>query len=163
MLEETAQLEALRQKIEDAEFEAGDQSDFLDYGKPNKEQAKQAQALIARRNAEGQVLKEDLKSLLAALRAQKPQAIDEWVNFHSGILQKIMEEKASDANAKTRQNVAKGTLQAWEKVRAGEQDYVGINGHFLKDYKASVRKSGGTGMVGNRAKTDDKAWWQFWK
>lgn len=156
MIEEAAQLEALRQKIEDAEYEAGDRSDYLDYGKPNKEQAKQAQALIAKLNAESKASKDEFKNILARLRAQKPQAIDEWVNFHTGILQKIIAEKVTDTNTRARQNVAKETLQAWEKVRAGEQDYVNINWHFLKDYKTSVRK-GGT------VKSGDKTWWQFWK
>ena len=32
MFTETVQLESLRQKIEDAEYEAGSQSDYLDYG-----------------------------------------------------------------------------------------------------------------------------------
>lgn len=29
----------------------------------------------------------------------------------------------------------------WEKVAAGEQEYVGINWYFLKDYKADIRKA----------------------
>lgn len=156
MLEEATQLEILRQKIEDAEYEAGDQSDYLGYGKPNEAQAKRAKALIAERTAESKALKVELKNLLATLRTQKPQAIDEWVNFHTGILQKIIAEKVTDANTKARQHVAKETLQVWEKVRASEQENVNINWHFLKDYKASLRK-GGT------VKTGDKAWWQFWK
>jgi hypothetical protein len=59
--------------------------------------------------------------------------------------------------AVTRRNVAKSTLQEWEKVRTGEQDYVRINWHFLKDYKESARK------LGKNFKSDDKSWWQFWK
>ena len=83
------------------------------------------------------------------------------------MLQKIVAEKSTEKNAAVRRNVAKGTIQEWEKVRAGEQQYVNINWYFLKDYKAGVRSI--TGGVSKKAdstshtKTEDKAWWQFWK
>ena len=159
MLAEAIQLETLRQKIEDSEFEAGNQSDYLDRGQPNAALAKRAKELIAQLNSQTETAKTELKQLIASVRAQQPQAVEEWVNFHIGILQKIINEKTTGTNAVTRRNVAKTTLQEWEKVRAGEQDYVRINWYFLKDYKESVRKlnSPGTG------KTVDKSWWQFWK
>ena len=50
MLAEAIQLETLRQKIEDSEFEAGNQSDYLDRGQPNAAQAKRAKELIAQLN-----------------------------------------------------------------------------------------------------------------
>ncbi|HSL41848.1 MAG TPA: hypothetical protein VK897_00345 [Anaerolineales bacterium] len=159
MLAETIQLETLRQKIEDAEYEAGNQSDYLDRGKPNAKQAKQAQELIEKLNNQSKALKAELRQLIATVRSQQPQAFDEWVNFHIGILQQIADEKEPGVKVSTRQFVAKSTLQEWEKVRAGEQDYVGINWHYLKDYKASVRK-----FESPRAKNSkNKSWWQFWK
>lgn len=162
MLTETIQLETLRQKIEDAEYEAGNQSDYLDRGKPNSGQAKHAQERIDKLNSQSKALKAELKQLIAAMRSQNPQALDEWVNFHTGLLQKILDEKTTGANAATRRSVAKGTMQEWEKVRAGEQEYVNINWYFLKDYKASVRKF--DSITDERIRnTDGKAWWQFWK
>ena len=159
MLAEAIQLETLRQKIEDSEFEAGNQSDYLDRGQPNAAQAKRAKELIAQLNSQTEASKTELKQLIASVRAQQPQAVEEWVNFHIGILQKIIDEKATGTNAVTRRNVAKTTLQEWEKVRAGEQEYVHINWYFLKDYKESVRKLHSLGA----GKTVDKSWWQFWK
>jgi len=160
MLSETVQLEALRQKIEDAESESGNQADYLDRGGPNPSQAKRAQELIAKLDSQSKTLKVQLKELVATLRSQQPQAIEEWVDFHINILQKIIAEKATDAMAATRQHVAQSTLQAWEKVRAGEQEYVGINGYFLKDYKASVRALNSSSP---KKATNNKTWWQFWK
>jgi len=159
MLTQATQLETLRQKIEDSEFEAGNQSDYLDRGKPNAAQAKRAQELIVKLNSQTEASKAELSQSIATLRLQEPQALEEWINFHVGILQKIVDEKATGANAVTRRNVAKGTLQEWEKVRAGEQDYVRINWYFLKDYKESVRtlKSPSVNTV------ISKPWWQFWK
>ena len=163
MFTETIQLETLRQKIEDTEYEAGNQSDFLDRGNPNPAQAKQAQDLITRLNSESKSAREELKQLIATIRSQNPQAIEEWVDFHVGILQKIVEEKASGANAVTRQNVAKGTLKEWKKVRADEQTYVNINWYFLKDYKEGVRKIVVKSTDVRAVKDNNKAWWQFWK
>jgi hypothetical protein len=166
MLTETINLETLRQKIEDVEYEAGSQSDYLDYGKPNPAQVKQTRETIEKLNNQSKVLKEELRQLIATVRSQQPQALEEWVNFHIGNLQKIMDEKTTGTNAVTRRNVAKGTIQNWEKVRTGEQEYVNINWHFLKDYKANVRKltgrAGTTTTTGNE-KNGNKAWWQFWK
>jgi hypothetical protein len=159
MLAEAIQLETLRQKIEDSEFEAGNQSDYLDRGQPSAAQAKRAKELIARLNSQTETSKTELQQLIASVRAQQPQAVEEWVNFHFGILQKIIDEKTTGTNAVTRRNVAKTTLQEWEKVRAGEQEYVRINWYFLKDYKESVRKLNHS----SAGKTDDKSWWQFWK
>ena len=83
------------------------------------------------------------------------------------MLQKIVDEKSTEKNAAVRKNVAKGTIQEWEKVRAGEQDYVNINWYFLKDYKAGVRTiTGGrvtSAATTGQATTEGKAWWQFWK
>jgi len=159
MLSETIQLERLRQKIEDSEFEAGNQSDYLDRGKPNAAQAKQAQEMITRLNGQTETAKAELGQLIAAVRSQQPQALEEWVDFHIAALQKIIDEKATGVNAVTRRSVAKTTLQEWEKVRAGQQDYVRINWYFLKDYKESVRKLNSASV----RKAGEKSWWQFWK
>jgi len=159
MLLETIQLEALRQTIEDAEFEAGSQSDYLDRGGPNAAQAKRAQQMIKDLDSQSKASKEEFHHLITTVRSQQPQAIEEWVNFHIGILQKITEENVTDAHTATRRNIAKSTLQEWENVRAGKQDYVPINWYFLKDYKASVRLLNS----GSPKKANIRAWWQFWK
>ena len=151
MLEQTIQLERLRQQIEDAEFTVGDQSDYLDLGKPNAAQAKSAKETIARMQAKSGELKAELHELIATVRRENPQAFEEWVNFHKGIMERIIAEPTSNTHTKVRQNVARETLQAWDKVLAGEQEYVNINWHYLKDYKAEVRNLGGK-----------KAWWKFW-
>lgn len=159
MLAETTRLEKLRQKIEDVEYESGDRADYLDRGRPNADEAKRAPARIDELNSQSRALKAELKQLIAAVRTEQPQAFEEWINYHTGILHKIADEKGTDTNAKTRGLVARNTLQEWEKVRAGEQDYVGINWYFLKDYKASVRAFREPGIKAR----ENKSWWQFWK
>lgn len=159
MLAATIQLEKLRQRIEEMEYESGDRSDYLDRGKPSAAEAKRAQARIEELNSQSKAFKSELKQLIAVVRAEQPQAFEEWINYHTGILQKILDEKATNTNANTRKFVAKNTLQEWEKVRAGEQDYVGINWYFLKDYRASVRTFSEPGINTK----ESKSWWQFWK
>lgn len=175
MLSETVNLEKLRQKIEDLRAASGDRADYLDYGKPNPEQAKQANETIKKLDVEIKAAQAELKQQLDALRAQQPQAIEEWTSYHIALLQAIIAENSTDKNAGTRKFVAKETLQNWEKVRAGELDYVDINGYFLKDYKEHVRSFNENSQIGapirraanqttsNQAKSKDKAWWQFWK
>ena len=166
MLTETIQLETLRQKIEDADYEAGSQSDYLDRGKPNAAQAKQARQLIETLTSQSKTLQVELKKLIDDVRSGQPQSLEEWVDLHTGILQKIIDEQDTSTNAKTRKFVARNTLQEWEKVRAGEQDYVGINWYFLKDYRELVRKMDARAGIAARDTTpekDGKAWWQFWK
>lgn len=167
MLTETIQLETLRQKIEDAEFESGNQSDYLDRGNPNPAQAQRARELIAELNRQVSRSTAELQQLIATTRSQQPQAFEDWVNFHVDILKRIVEDKATGANAVARRNVAKSTLQEWEQVRAGQQEYVRINWHFLKDYKAQVRTTTGSKVQtydsASPKKTESKSWWQIWK
>ena len=147
MLEETKKLEELRQKIEKAENESGSTSDYLDRGKPNPAEQKAALERMKKLDEEAKQLKAQLRKLIAN---SPREAIEEWVNYHVAILNRIIAEPVKDANSRTRVFVAKETLEKWEQVRKGELDYVGINWYFLKDYKEEVSKTGGK-------------WWQIWK
>jgi hypothetical protein len=147
MLKETIALETLRQKIGNAEFTAGDRSDYIDYGKPNASELKTAQEIIAKKMSEAAELKKELHALIE----QTPkEALEEWVNWHKNVLQEILRETPTDTHGKTRVFTARNTLAEWNKVLTREQDYVGINWHFLKDYKAKAEKE----FKNN--------WWKFW-
>ncbi|MBI3166084.1 MAG: hypothetical protein HYZ24_15485 [Chloroflexi bacterium] len=172
MLKETVQLEKLRQKIEDLRAKSGDRADFIDYGKPNPAQLKEAQETIKKLDLEIKTGQAELKQLLDNLRKQQPQIIEEWVKYHVSLLERIIAENSTDRNAGTRKYVAKETIANWEKVRLGEVDYVNINGSFLKDYKMHIRSINENTQIGelikemknsNSSKPENKAWWQFWK
>lgn len=160
---EVIQLETLRQKIEDALYDSAMQSEMRDRSKLSSAEAKKTQESIEQLDSQAKAMQEELRQSIS----QYPQAVEEWVNYHINMLQKIVNEQSTEKNAAVRRNVAKGTIQEWEKVRAGGQEYVNINWHFLKDYKAGVRSITGrtlkkTDSASNR-KTEEKAWWQFWK
>lgn len=164
---ETIQLETLRQKIEDALYESAMKSEMLDRGKPGAAETKKTREYVNQLDSQAKALTEELQQTIAATRLQNLPAVEEWIDYHIGMLQKIVDEKSTEKNAAVRRNVAKGTIQEWEKVRASEQQYVNINWYFLKDYKAGVRSiTGGVSKKAdgtNHTKTEDKAWWQFWK
>jgi hypothetical protein len=167
MLKETIQLETVRQKIEDTYEASVMQSEMLDRGMVARAKEKETREFVNQHNNQAKALKEELKQLIAATRSQNPQAFEEWIDYHIAMLQKVLDEKSTEKNAAVRRNVAKGTIQEWEKVRAGEQEYVNINGYYLEDYRANVRKikGGRTATVekSGPGETEGKAWWQFWK
>lgn len=132
MFKETIALETLRQRIERAEYGAGDLSDFIDRGKPNASQLKEAQETIAKRMDEAKAMKTELHELIAG---SPKKAVEEWVNWHRDVLQAILLEPATGATGSARLSIARGTREKWDKVLLGEQDYVAINWYFLKDYK----------------------------
>jgi len=157
MQPDALRLETLRQKIEDVLYESANQSDYLDRGKPNSSEAKKAQKLMTELNNQGKQLQAELKQQIASTRSKNPQAIDEWVDYHISLLQEIAQETKTGGMEVTRRSVARSTIEEWEKVRTGEQDYVNINWYFLEDYKKTVRR------FGRASKVDGRAWWQFWK
>lgn len=151
MLKETIQLEKLRQQIEDVENEIGSQSDFIDFTRPNEQKKNEVRQAIAKMESQSKQLNAELHELIVTTRREKPQAFEEWVNTHKAILERIVAENQADNKAGVRHNTARGTLNQWEKVCAGKRDYVGINWHYLKDYKDEVRKVFNQGS------------WKFWK
>lgn len=146
---EAIKLEELRQQIEAAQNESGSNADFLDRGNPNPSQKKQAEELIRQKNAEAAELKAQLRSLIQ--NTPRP-VIEEWVQYHTDILQSILAENRKDINAGARKNVAKETMDNWQAVLNGTKEYVGINWYFLKDYREKVKIA---------SKPKNKGW-KFW-
>ena len=146
---EAIKLEELRQQIEAAQNESGSNADFLDRGNPNPSQKKQAEELIRQKNAEAAELKAQLRSLIQ--NTPRP-IIEEWVQYHTDILQSILAENSKDINAGARKNVAKETIDNWQAVLNGTKEYVGINWYFLKDYREKVKIA---------SKPKNKGW-KFW-
>jgi hypothetical protein len=172
MFSETVKIEKLRQKIENLNEKSGDRSDYIDYGKPNPAQLREAQETMKKLDVEIKAGQAELKQILDMLRKEQPQVIEEWVKYHISLLEQVVAENATDRDAGTRRFVAKQTIDEWNKLLAGEADYVNINGYFLKAYKNHVRSFNENSQMGefikamktsNSGKPGNKAWWQFWK
>ncbi len=136
MYPETIALEALRQKIEAALQQSGSLADYLDRGKPGAAEEWTAQRQIA----ELESLAASLKQHLAQTCAQYPAALQQWVALHIEALRRIEAEPPGDAIAQTRRMVAATTIREWERVRAGEQTYVGTNWYYLADHQEAMRR-----------------------
>jgi hypothetical protein len=158
MREESIQLEVLRQKIEEAEYESGNMSDYIDRGRPGDKELKSAQERIARMNKEAASLKAELRELIAA---SPREALEEWINWHKNVLEEILNENSADPNSKTRQHVARATLAEWDKVLQGGQEHVNINWYFLKNYREKAQKTFKGGKVNTNGKSS-KSWWKVW-
>jgi hypothetical protein len=76
--------------------------------------------------------------------------VEEWVNWHKEVLQKILLEPQTNTQSKTRAFTARNTLAEWDKVLQKEQEFVHINWYYLKDYKAKAIKE------------FKNKWWKFW-
>ena len=131
---QSIELEKFRQKIEKIEYEIGSLSDYLDLGKPNEKQKQTTQAAIAKLGTQSQELSAQFHDLIVSIRASEPKAIEQWVQWHQGVCERIIAEPVHNRKSSTRQFVARGTLNQWFQVLRGEKEIVLINWSFLPDY-----------------------------
>jgi len=103
---------------------------------------------MARFREQAALHRETLSAHLAGMRGKFPQVVAEWVGWHASICLRILEEGPGAVNPdgyvtdqQVRQHVAKETLEDWQKVLIGLQDYVSINDAFLNDYDLEVRRA----------------------
>ena len=150
-------LEEIRRYIQDVETEYyADYQDHVREQKPTPKKLKLAEQSKAGRA--------QLHAVIESVRRENPAAITEWAEYHRSFLKRIQAETSTEKNADTRRGMAGFALQQWEKVLAGEQDFVSINPHFLKDYSEEVNK--GPRWIPTSTPEEPEAakpWWQFWK
>jgi len=127
---ETLDLEALRQRIEAAENEAGSLSDYLDRGQSGPSPVADPVRRIV----------ELVKQQLSALVAERPAAVAAWADLHIEALTQIAGEPPGDAIAQTPKYVARQTIEAWQSVRAGNQTYVNTNWYYLAGHQKAMRR-----------------------
>jgi hypothetical protein len=137
---ETIALETLRQKIETALQESGSLADYLDRGRPNPSEASEARRQIAELVDRAALWRLDLAHLVANTRAQCLPAFEQWIALHIEALGLIAAETPADGINRTRRMLAAGALHQWERVRTGEETYVGTNSHFLADHQQAMQR-----------------------
>jgi hypothetical protein len=150
-------LEEIRRYIQDVETEY--YADYRDYVRDEKPTPKKIKL-----SEQSKVARAQLHVMIESVRRENPAALAEWAEYHTSFLKRIKAETSTEMNADTRRMMASASLQAWEKVLAGEQDFVSINPHFLKDYSEEVNK-GPRWIPTSMPKevSANKSWWQFWK
>lgn len=137
-------LEVLRQQMQAIGAREGSLADYLDRGHPNAEQALAALDEMEQFRQQSEQMRRLLSTELAGVRTTAPSVVVEWVGWHAGILQRILSEDPGAqvdgvvSDQQVRLFVARETLEAWQKVLVGAQDYVMINDYFLPDYQQEV-------------------------
>lgn len=138
---ETIALETLRQRIESALQESGSLADYLDRGRPDASQSKNAQQQIVELSNRAAAWRLDLARLVTTTRAQCLPALEQWIALHVEALRLIAAEPPGDGLNRTRRMLAAGALHEWERVRSGEESYVGTNPYFLADHQQAMRRA----------------------
>jgi len=144
--EAVAHLEALRWAVADPESRAGSLADYIDRGHPDDAQLAEACADMERYQGEIATAMQALSAALAQARRERPDVVADWVAWHRERCRRIVAEPGPDrdaygniSNHAVRVFVARETLAEWDKVLAGEQDYVRINDYFLDDYAVEAQ------------------------
>ena len=158
---EALHLEGLRQQIQNLQQEINKEVGIVDHGRPEPKPTPKVKKL----REQGQQARAQLRDALESVRRSKPETVTEWVNYHRGFLERIQAETSTEMNADTRRGFAGFCLEQWEKVAAGEQEFVYINEHFLKDYNTEVssRAPKISAPQVPEPQATSKSWWQFWK
>jgi len=150
---ETLQLEEMRQQIEDLEEAIRKNTDYIDHGLPAEKQSRK----VMKMKEQSKQAKANLRCAIDATRKEKPEAFNEWINFHKDILERILTEPKTKDNSQ-RLFMARLVWDNWEKVVSGEKEYVSVGLFSLGDYDTEARK-----LVPQKAQKENKSWWQFWK
>jgi len=153
MLPETLQLEEMRQQIEDLEEQIQKHTDYIDHGLPAQRQSRK----VMKMREQSKQARAKLRSAIDKLRAEKPEAFDEWINFHKHMLERILAEPKTDKNVQ-RLLIASVVLSNWERVIAGTEEYVHVGAFLLEDYHTAARK-----LIPQQVPKHNRNWWQFWK
>jgi hypothetical protein len=139
------ELERLRQDVELYSALAGNLVDYLDRGDPSPDQAREAEADVARYEQSEAQARSALSGYLAELRAAAPQVVRQWADHHIAICKRILKEADPGpqpdglvSDQSVRLYVARETMAAWRKVRHGTEDMVHINPAYLTDYEQEV-------------------------
>lgn len=158
MTPEVLQLEGLRQQIQDLQEEINKEVGIVEYGRPEPKPTQKLNKL----RKQSQQARAELRTVVESVRRSKPEAITEWINYHKGFLERIQAETSPTDNRRTFVGFC---LEQWEKVAAGEQEFVYINEHFLKEYNAEVRNRAPKNSAPQilEPQKASKSWWQFWK
>jgi len=161
MLPETLQLEGLRQLIQNLQEEINKEVGIVDHGRPEPKPTPKLNKL----REQSRQARTELHTLVESVRLSKPEVITEWVNYHKGFLEPLHAETSVAGVKDNRHTFVVFCLEQWNKVAAGEQEFVYINEHFLKEYNTEVRNRApkiSAPQVQEPQKAS-KSWWQFWK
>ena len=101
---------------------------------------------MTRATAEREAATTGLRAEIARLRAERPEAIDRWIDLHVGLLRAFLEanpEPQAGSHAATAAHVARQEIEAWRAVGRGERALVDENVYYLQPDPARYREAFG--------------------
>ncbi|MCU0235571.1 MAG: hypothetical protein MUC72_00625 [Acidobacteria bacterium] len=134
-LEQAVLLERLRREIDDLQGAAGSLGDYIDHGRPNPAEEKEARETMDRHRQDAGRLRARLQALVEALRRAGPEILAVWANAHARVCRSLLftlPDKSDDD--KTARFVARSILEAWEKFPNGGEACIGISTPWLEGY-----------------------------
>jgi hypothetical protein len=134
-LEQAVLLENLRREIDDLQGAAGGLGDYIDRGRPNPAEEKEAYDSMERQRQDASQLRARLQALVETLRRDGPEILAAWANAHARVCRALLRaipDRSDDD--KTARFVARTTLEAWEKLPGGGESFIGITTPWLEGY-----------------------------
>jgi len=161
MTPEVIQLEGLRQLIQNLQEEINKEVGIVEYGRPEPKPTPKVNKL----REQSRWARAELHTVVESIRQSKPEAITEWINHHKSFLEPLHAETSKAGIKDNRHTFVVFCLEQWQKVAAGEQEFVYINEHFLKEYNTEVRNKAPKISAPDIQESPkaSKSWWQFWK
>jgi len=140
-LEQAVLLESLRRAIDDLQGAAGSLGDYIDRGRPNPAEEKEAYDFMERHRQDADRLRVKLKDLVEERRCVCPEILVVWANAHIRVCRSLLASLPNKGDDdKTARYVAKETLDAWQKLPAGGETFIGINTAWLAGYPELLEK-----------------------
>lgn len=133
--EQAVLLERLRREIDDLQGSAGSLGDYIDRGNPNPAEEREAYETMERHRRDAGRLRARLQDLVETLRRDAPEILAAWATAHARVCRSLLVSIPSRSeDEQTARFVARSTLEAWEKLPAGGETFVGIPTPWLEGY-----------------------------
>lgn len=128
-------LESLRREIDDLQGAAGSLGDYLDRGNPDPEERREAFESMERYRREAEEKRRRLRELVEKLRPAGPEVLKTWAEAHIRVCDYFLGSlpDKSDDN-RTARYVAATLREAWKKLPAGGETFIGILTNWLEGY-----------------------------
>jgi hypothetical protein len=140
-LQQVALLEGLRIIIDDLQGAAGSLGDYIDRGRPNPAEEKEAFETMERQRREADRLRLRLRELVEERRRLCPEILVVWAGAHVNVCCSLLvslSEKSEDD--KTARYVAQETLEAWQKLPEDGESFIAIHTAWLEGYMELLKK-----------------------
>ncbi len=140
-LQQAARLEDLRREIDDLQGAAGSLGDYIDRGRPNPVEEKEAYEVMERQRRDAERLRLRLQERVKERRRLCPEILIVWANAHVKVCRSLLASLPEQSeDGRTARFVAKETMDAWKKLPKSGETFIGVNTAWLAGYLELLEK-----------------------